>query len=132
MSGFLLDSNVCISYLNEGQNKLKSKVVQHFGHIYLCDMIKMELYYGAYKSQRVEQNIAAFKDFFELTTTLPFDEEIAQLAGRIRADLTQRGEIIGAYDILIVSTAIVHEKTLVTHNTKEFQRVKGLKLVDWQ
>ncbi len=132
MSGFLLDTNACIAYLNEGNSKLKSNVLQHFASIYICDIVQMELYYGAYKSQKVTENLAKLHDFFDLITSLEFNHDIAKLAGEIRADLDKKGTKIGAYDVLIASSAIIHQKTLVTHNVKEFQRVNNLHLVDWQ
>ncbi len=132
MSGFLLDTNVCINYLNEGNSKLKSKLLQHFAGIYICDIVQMELYYGAYKSQKTTENLERLTVFFDMISCLAFNHDIAKLAGEIRADLDSKGMKIGAYDVLIASSAIIYQKTLVTNNVKEFQRVDGLHLVDWQ
>lgn len=132
MNGFLLDTNACIAYLNEGNNQLKAKILQNIARIYICDIVQMELYYGAYKSQKVETNLLRLNEFFQLIPSLALNPDIANLAGKIRADLEQRGTIIGAYDVLIASSAIIHQKTLVTNNVNEFNRVNGLQLIDWQ
>lgn len=132
MNGFLLDTNACIAYLNEGNNQLKAKILQNIARIYICDIVQMELYYGAYKSQKVETNLLRLNEFFQLIPSLALNPDVANLAGKIRADLEQRGTIIGAYDVLIASSAIIHQKTLVTNNVNEFNRVNGLQLIDWQ
>jgi tRNA(fMet)-specific endonuclease VapC len=62
---------------------------------------------------------------------LPFDHQAAQQAARIRVDLEARGLLIGPLDLLIAGTALSHGAILATSNTKEFARVKGLRLADW-
>ena len=63
---------------------------------------------------------------------LPFDEVAAQKYGEIRADLARQGLMIGPNDLQIAAIAVVHGVTLVTHNTREFSRVAGLLLDDWE
>jgi tRNA(fMet)-specific endonuclease VapC len=63
---------------------------------------------------------------------LPFSDAAADVYGRIRADLETRGTPIGGNDLLIASIALVYGLTLVTHNTREFGRVTGLLLEDWE
>ena len=61
----------------------------------------------------------------------PFDQEDAQEAGRVRAELEIAGKPIGAYDVLIAAQARRRRTTLVTSNVTEFDRVAGLKWGDW-
>jgi len=89
-----------------------------------------ELFYGAFKSQQVEQNVARV-DALQFPV-LEFDQEDARQAGEIRAHLASKGMPIGAYDVLIAGQAKARKLTLVTHNTTEFQRVPGLKVEDWK
>jgi tRNA(fMet)-specific endonuclease VapC len=89
-----------------------------------------ELYYGAFKSQRVDQNVARV-DALQFSV-LEFDEDDARQAGQIRAHLASKGTPIGPCDVLIAGQAKARELTLVTHNTTEFQRVPGLKVEDWK
>ena len=63
---------------------------------------------------------------------LEFDRRAAKIAGRIRAELADCGRTIGAYDTLIAAVAIANDLVLVTHNLREFERVDGLRLEDWQ
>ena len=60
------------------------------------------------------------------------DSDIATNAALVRADLRRQGQPIGPYDLLIAATALTHHLTVVTHNTREFSRVAGLRLEDWQ
>jgi tRNA(fMet)-specific endonuclease VapC len=63
---------------------------------------------------------------------LPFDDRAGKIYGQVRADLEARGTTIGPNDLMIAAIALANDLTLVTHNTSEFNRVLGLKLVDWQ
>ncbi len=62
---------------------------------------------------------------------VPFDAKAAEAAARIRATLEQTGSLIGPIDIQIASVALSRGAVLVTHNTREFERVAGLLLEDW-
>ena len=132
MSGYLLDTNACIAFINQRENPVKAKILEHLEQICLCDIVQMELYYGAYKSQYVAKNLAKLDEFFSLFPSLGFNHKVGKLAGKIRANLAQKGTPIGAYDVIIASTALFYNKTLITHNVKEFQRVDGLLWEDWQ
>lgn len=100
-------------------------------NLFNCRSNKYELYYGAYKSARTAQNLEILSTLFDEFVSLPFDSSAAKACGMIRADLQAKGAPIGAYDLQIAAIAIANQLTLVTHNTKEFKRVPGLKIVDW-
>lgn len=72
------------------------------------------------------------QQFFYRFHSLPFDDLAAEVAGRVRACLDAQGTPIGPLDLLIAATAIANNVTLVTHNTREFGRVTGLQIVDWE
>ncbi|MFA6015384.1 MAG: type II toxin-antitoxin system VapC family toxin [Gallionellaceae bacterium] len=130
---YLPDTNVWIRHLNPAPSILKAKLSAHpLGQIALCDVVKAELYYGAYKSARREINLALLKTLFSEFSSLPFDGEAARIFGDIRADLARKGKIIGPYDLQIAAIALAHDCVLVTHNTGEFSRIVGLKLEDWE
>jgi tRNA(fMet)-specific endonuclease VapC len=66
-----------------------------------------------------------------LVNIVPFDAAAARSAAGIRAKLEKRGDPTGLYDVFIAASAMANNCTLVTHNQKEFERVKGLKIEDW-
>lgn len=130
---WLLDSNTWIRYMNPAPSPVKAKLRAHpADEILLCDVVKAELYFGAYKSQRVAQNLALLATLFAQFHSLPFDGQAAQIFGEIRADLARKGTPIGPYDLQIAAIALVHNMTLVTHNTVEFGRISALRLDDWE
>ena len=128
---YLLDANAIIALLNDATSPIARRVRRHaprdFG---VSAVVIHELYYGAFKSQRVEQNVARV-DALQFSV-LEFDEEDARQAGQIRAHLASKGTPTGPYDVLIAGQAMARQLTLVTHNTTEFQRVPGLKVEDWK
>jgi len=129
--GYLLDANAIIALLNDTTSPIARRVRRHaprdFG---VSALVVHELYYGGFKSQRVEQNVARV-DALQFSV-LELDEEDAREAGQIRAHLASKGTSIGPYDVLIAGQAKARELTLVTHNTSKFRRVPGLKLEDWK
>lgn len=131
-SMFLLDTNTCIELLN----RRHAGVIARFGQLHpddiaLCSIVKSELLYGARHSQRVQANLQLLAQFFAPLPSLPFDDRCAEAAGLIRTDLAIQGAPIGPNDLLIAATARAHDAVLVTHNTREFMRVSGLRLEDW-
>ena len=130
---YLLDTNICIAYLNGRSLNVKRNFLQNSpSEIFLCSIVKAELIYGAMKSKKVEQNIEKLEQFFKQFSSLPFDDDSSKIYGKIRANLEKSGNIIGLNDLLIASVALANDMTLVTNNIGEFERVEGLKIVDWK
>ena len=130
---WLLDTNVWIRYLNSGNTPVKTRIHQHaLQRLWLCDVIKAELYFGAYKSSRRQENLQLLEYLFGRFSSLPFDGKSAHISGQIRADLYRSGNPIGPYDLQIAAIALANNLTLVTHNTREFSRIEGLHLIDWE
>jgi tRNA(fMet)-specific endonuclease VapC len=127
---YLLDANAVIALLNDTTSPIARRVRRYAPReVAVSAVVIHELYYGAFKSQRVESNVARV-DALQFPV-LEFDQEDARHAGEIRARLAQSGAPIGPYDVLIAGQAKARELTLVTHNTAEFTRVQGLKVEDW-
>ena len=86
---------------------------------------------GAKKSQKVKENLSVLESLSNYIEVRPFDKFAAVIYGDIRSDLERRGEIIGAYDLLIAAQALSLNLILVTNNEREFSRVQGLKIENW-
>lgn len=130
---WLPDTNVWIRYLNPQPSPVKTRFLEHpAASIFLCDIVKAELYFGAFKSTRCNENLALLDELSKGFLSLPFDGDAARHFGRIRAELTKLGTPIGPYDFQIAAIALSHGFTLVTHNTGEFSRVAGLHVEDWE
>jgi len=130
---YLLDTNTCIKYLNGRSENIRLNLESRNSvDIVLCSIVKAKLYYGAMKSQNPEKTLTKLNQFLERFISLPFDDDASKAYGKIRAKLEKKGTPIGPNDLLIAATALASNVTLVTNNTKEFGRVEGLELEDWE
>jgi len=130
---YLLDTNVCILYL-KGKS---SSVNQHLKslkreNITVCSIVKAELFYGSLRSNNPKKALQVQQTFLNQFISFPFDDRCALIYGRIRAQLADAGTPIGSNDLLIAAIAVANDLILVTHNLREFSRVPGLKLEDWE
>jgi tRNA(fMet)-specific endonuclease VapC len=130
---YLLDANACIRILNNSSLHLVERLRRHEPwEIGISSIVKAELIYGACKSSRVSENLDLLARFFEPLGSLPFDEVSAEHYGPIRAELERAGTPIGPNDLLIAAAARAHGLILVSHNLREFLRVSGLRVEDWE
>ncbi len=119
---YLLDTNACIRYLNGRSLPLLHRLTATpAASIVVCAVVKMELHYGAMRSQLPGTNVAKQKRFLDQFVSLPFGDAAARRCGELRTLLVQ-----------IAAIALVNQATLVTHNTAEFSRIPGLLLDDWE
>jgi tRNA(fMet)-specific endonuclease VapC len=130
---YLLDTNVCIKLLNNSSQVVVKRLVKEDPkNINLCTVVEFELYYGAYRSNRKEQNLAKLELFFTQFNRISLDSKAAKIAGLIRDQLNKKGTAIGVYDLQIAAIAMANDLVLITHNVAEFSRVEGLQYEDWE
>ena len=127
---FALDANAVIALLKFDAG-FQSWMCQHAAEDFcLSSIVVHELYFGAFKSQRREANLTDLNTLpFQV---LAFDRDDARRAGEVRSYLEGKGTPIGPWNTLIAGHSIARDLTLVTRNIREFQRVPGLRVVDWQ
>lgn len=129
---FLLDTNICIYIIKQKPPKVLEKFrTLNLSDVGVSSITVAELEYGAYKSQRLEQNRAALTQFLIPLEVLPFDEKATQTYGQTRAELERRGIVIGAMDMLIASQAISLGLILVTNNVRELSQIANLTWENW-
>ena len=132
---YLLDTNACIAIINGRPETVRRRFerANRAGELVATSSIVLfELWCGVAKSQRPKVNAERVATLLAgPLEILDFSTEDAEHAGRIRAALEVAGKPIGAYDLLIAGQAIRHKATLVTANSSEFGRVRGLRLQDW-
>ncbi len=130
---YLLDSNVCIRLINNSSRAVTTRLAaQQPEDIYVSTITQLELYYGAYRSAQQSRNLEILQRFFSQFIIIPLDPKAAPIAGRIRAELAAMGTPIGPNDLQIAAIAVANNLILVTHNVREFNRVNGLILEDWE
>ena len=127
---YLPDTNVFIALAAGREPILRKLRFIPTRDIGLSSIVRYELFYGAFKGSKHHENLANIGEL--RFPTVSFDEEDAYRAGEVRAYLQARGTPIGAYDTLIAGQALARDLTLVTRNTREFSRVDGLRVENWE
>lgn len=129
---YMLDTNSCIGLIRHRPKNLIERLVACLpGEVGVSSITVAELAYGAQKSSRAAQNISALDEFLIPLDVKDFDQRAAAVYGDVRALLEKQGKMIGSMDMLIAAHALSLDATLVTNNTREFQRVTNLQLEDW-
>lgn len=128
---YMLDTNICIYIINARPEKVLARFrQQRLGDIAISSVTAAELAFGVAKSGSV-RNRQALEMFLSALEILPFDESAIWHYGELRADLERLGQPIGALDTMIAAHALAIDTILVTNNTREFERVPGLRLENW-
>lgn len=129
---FLLDTNICIYIINQKPRQVVDKIKSFKPHQIKLSSISMgELEYGVSKSAQRAKNRQALIYFSSAFEIVNFDDNDAEVFGLIRADLENRGWVVGPYDMQIAAQAVLRGLILVTHNTAEFSRIPHLELTNW-
>lgn len=127
---YLPDTNVMIALMfgrDPVYTRFRHTPVAEFG---LSAIVQFELFFGAVNGERRETSLAALEKL--RFPPVQFEEQDAFRAAEIRAALRAQGTPIGPYDVLIAGQALARDLTLITRNTREFSRVDGLRVEDWE
>ena len=128
---YLLDTNICVYWLN-GDKAIEDKAIQvGLNQIAVSFISLSEFYYGAYKSQKVKQNLSAIKNLESKLKTVESNKEICESFGKLKSELEKEGNIIDDADLFIACCALKTNRVLVTNNERHFSRIKGLTLENW-
>ena len=129
---WLLGTNAVIALVTGRSEPLRRRVEAAApGTLSTSMVVAHELYFGAYRSQKIAFNLETLRLLFADLVVLDLDREDGRTAGEIRAMLSRQGTPIGPYDVLIAGQAKARGLTLVTNNLSEFRRIPGLALEDW-
>ena len=128
---YLLDTNICVYVIRKRPESVYRRLsnIDERG-VAISVVTAFELEVGALRSQGKRYSEAVRLLIAELPV-LPLEDSARAAYGQLRTALERRGEVIGAYDMLIAAHALTLNATLVTNNEKVFNRVKGLKVVNW-
>ena len=128
---WVLDTDTCIALIKQHPLALKKLRGKSIGQVGISSITLGELAFGAEKSSRSKEAREALSEFLVALEVACSDDVSAMAYGKVRASLAQRGTPIGPLDTLIGSHALQIDAVLVTHNTREFSRIDGLRLEDW-
>lgn len=123
---YLVDTDWVIHYLN-GNPNIVGKLLELRDHGLALSVVSLaELYEGVYFSVDPERNEHALHNFLRGVTVVDVDEEICKIFGKQRGRLRAGGRIIGDFDLLIGSTGLRHDLTVLTNNRRHFESIVGL------
>ncbi len=129
---YFVDTNTCIYFLNGKYESVKENFLSKRPNaIKISAIVKAELILGAYRSNRKKQTLEKVERFLKPFEVVDFTDEMSYTYAEIRSKLELAGKTISANDFLIAATTMYCNAVLVTNNTTEFTRVKGLKLENW-
>jgi len=131
---YMLDTNICIYIIKKKAKNVLGKLNQNRKKgLYVSSITVAELEFGNANADTLykERNKAALIEFLTIMEVKHFDENAAKEYGIIKKDLEDRNCLIGPYDMLIAAHAKSLNLTLVTNNTKEFERIQNLKIENW-
>lgn len=129
---YMLDTNICIYAIKQKPKIVIANIMAHDpSDICISSITYAELMHGVEKSLAIEKNRFALALFLSAIEIREFHASAAEAYGRIRADLEKHGTPIGPLDLLIAGHARAEGCVLVTNNTREFQRVEGLRIENW-
>ena len=127
---FVLDTDICSAHMRRPA-KLAHRFIQYTGQIAASSVTLAELYAGAYKHSHVNRLLLLIADLLQEVQVMDFDLACAENFGQVRGTLLQQGISVPTTDLMIATAALVHNLTLVTHNSADFQNIPGLRLDDW-
>ena len=128
---YLLDTNAMTAWAKRDAHFIARIQTSVPSDLRISVMTEHELRYGIACNPNLRLR-PVLERMLTMLQKVMVDSDIAANAALVRADLRRQGQPIGPYDLLIAATALTHHLTVVTHNTREFSRVAGLRLEDWQ
>ena len=131
MIAYMLDTDISIYVMKNYPPRLRERFERVSGRVCISTVTLGELHFGAERSARKAENLQAIDAFTARLAVLPFSDKAAAHFGQIRAHLVRAGTPVGAYDLLIGAHARSEGLTLVTNNTREFDRMPGVRVENW-
>lgn len=129
--GFLFDTNILVHLHRKQDHALAEKIQSVMTSSGISCIAAMELYYGAARSSRPEDNFIKVHSLLDIFPVLDYTREDAHETALIRSELAREGTPIGPFDVCIAGQARARNLVMVTANTREFERVSGLRVENW-
>jgi tRNA(fMet)-specific endonuclease VapC len=128
---YLLDTDIVI-YSLKGHPAVKKNLERNLHAALKISIVTlMELYYGAYKSQKVTSNLGKIKSIEDAVEIIPIGRESAEVFAMLKANLEKAGTPLDDFDLILAACALANDLVLVTNNVKHFERIEGLRLTNW-
>lgn len=128
---YLLDTDICIYWLN-GRTIVRDRIITaEWENLSICSITVAELYFGAYNSSQVVNNVARTEQFINNIAILSLSSNAFKQYGSLKAQLRRIGKPVADFDLLIASVALAENCILVTNNTRHYERIPEIRLDNW-
>ncbi len=124
----LLDTNIVIELF--ANNQSVQQRLKQIEQVFIPSIVLGELYYGAYKSIKVEENISRIKEFAQQNTIVACDTLTAQHYGHIKNTLRLKGKLIPENDLWIAALCVQYSLVVVTRD-EHFNAIEGITVEQW-
>ncbi len=124
---YIVDTDVSIEYMKGNPSAIQ--LLESLDDLHLTTVTVAELFFGAYNSKNVTKNLPTLFNYVQKFSKLTMQLWDAIRFGKIKAELRRRGAMIGDADIIIASIALSYGFTLITRNVKDYERIKGVKIL---
>lgn len=128
---YILDTDILIYFLKGEARVVRKMLHTESEAVHTTIISHSELFFGAYHSAHIEKNLKKISQFLNNISIMPYDEEASSLFGQLKAKLKIKGKLIADMDLMIASICLSQNATLVTNNTKHFEKVPHLKHTNW-
>jgi tRNA(fMet)-specific endonuclease VapC len=128
---YLLDTDTCIYWLKGRKPVQKRLLAVGWSAVSICSITIAELYFGAYNSSKIQENLAVADQFISSISVFSLTNDALKHFGKLKAQLRQQGKSIADFDLLIASVAFSENLILVTNNIRHYERIPGLKIENW-
>ena len=130
MTRYLLDTCICVFLFRQKYGVAERLSKLNPEQCYVSEVTIAELTYGAYKSDRVEENLQLIEELVSVINVIPFAESI-EIYAKEKVRLRALGTPVDDFDLLIAAAAVQQELVLVTDNIKHFKNIENLEIENW-
>lgn len=127
---YIVDTDVSIEYMRGNPSAIE--LLESLDDLHLTTITIAELFFGAYNSQKVAKNLPTLFNYVQRFSKLTMQLWDAIRFGKIKAELRRKGTMVGDADIINASMALSYGFTLITRNVKDYERIKGLRILNLQ
>lgn len=132
MQRYFLDTNICVYAMHRRMPSVLARIkAASQGQLVISTLVAAELAGGVMNSRYIEKNRQALDLFLAEMTLAPWGASAIWHYAEQAIRLKKAGTPIGTIDLLLGCQALAEDAILVTNNTREFERIEGLKLENW-
>lgn len=128
---YVLDTDTIIYFLKGDPQVVKKVLHLDSKSIHTTIINHSELLFGAHNSAHIEKNLKKISQFLNAVSILPYNQDASQKFVQLKASLKAKGKLIADMDLMIASICLGQNITLVTNNSRHFERIPHLKITNW-